>query len=100
MLFLGLSEDEIGEDERRHHGEEGLSNSPQSIWQSFKDVILWNDKSGKELTLPCEKAPAKAFCSRGEIWYLVVPLMVTPRAPNPSPLLTTEVLMISQGSEN
>ena len=67
---------------------------------TFKMLFLWHDKSGKELTLPCEKAPAKAFCSRGEIWYLVVPLMVTPRAPNPSPLLTTEVLMISQGSES
>ena len=24
--------------------------------------------------VPWEKAPAKAFCSRGERWYLVVPL--------------------------
>ena len=43
---------------------------------------------------PCENAPAKAFCSRGEMWYLVVPLTVTPRLPNPSPSLAREVLIV------
>ena len=43
---------------------------------------------------PWEKAPAKAFCSRGEMWYLVVPRMVTPRLPNPNPSLASEVLMV------
>ena len=36
MLLLGLSEDEVGQDEGRNHGEEGLPDSPQSIRQSFK----------------------------------------------------------------
>ena len=43
---------------------------------------------------PWEKAPAKAFCSSGEMWYLVVPRMVTPRLPNPNPSLASEVLMV------
>ena len=36
MLLLGLSEDEVGQDEGRHHCEEGLPDSPQSVGQSFK----------------------------------------------------------------
>ena len=46
------------------------------------------------LLLPCEKAPAKAFCSMGDRWYLVVPLMVTPRFPKPRPFLISEVLIL------
>ena len=47
---------------------------------------------------PWAKAPAKALCSRGEMWYLVVPLTVTPSLPKPRPSLATEVLMMI-GSE-
>ena len=45
MLLLGLSEDEVGQDEGRHHCEEGLPNSPQSVGQSFEikfdGMIKW-----------------------------------------------------------
>ena len=43
---------------------------------------------------PWAKAPAKALCSRGEMWYLVVPLTVTPSLPKPRPSLATEVLIV------
>ena len=46
---------------------------------------------------PWENAPAKAFCSKGEIWYLVVPRTVTPRLPKPSPSLASEVLIAEIG---
>ena len=47
MLLLGLSEDEVGQDEGRHHGEEGLPDSPQSVGQSFK-IEFDGMISGKE----------------------------------------------------
>ena len=47
MLLLGLSEDEVGQDEGRHHCEEGLPNSPQSVGQSFK-IEFDGMISGKE----------------------------------------------------
>ena len=59
-----------------------------------KKLVNHHTKQMLKKYIPCEKAPAKAFCSRGEIWYLVVPRTVTPRLPNPSPSLAREVLIV------
>ena len=43
---------------------------------------------------PVVKNPAKALCSKGDRWYFVVPLMVTPSWPKLFPMLTSEVLIL------
>ena len=72
VLGLGPVEDEVGHDEGRHHGEEGApgdqdhQDHESSIGAQY--LILQ-----RVLGSPTEKTPAKAFCSWGEMWYLVVP---------------------------
>ena len=49
------------------------------------------------LGTPDEMAPANAFCSMGDKWYLVVPRTVTPSWPKPLPNLAKEVLIFGVG---